>query len=76
MGNILKLVAVVVIAALGYWSWYASYGSNPEERVGAALTRWMPGPVKDWGCGHLTQRFGPRAPTECAPSAVRDGVPL
>ncbi|MFD1703537.1 hypothetical protein ACFSCV_11050 [Methylopila henanensis] len=69
MSNILKLFAVLVIAAAGYWSWYAAYGSNPNEQVGVALTRWMPGPLKDWGCGRLNERFQSGAPTECSPVA-------
>lgn len=69
MSNFLKLFALLIIAAGGYWSYYATYGTNPNEPVGVALTRWMPGPIKAWGCGKLTERFQSGAPTECSPVA-------
>ena len=65
----LQLIGVVVIAALGYWVWYANWGPNPHDRIGATIADFLPPPVKDWGCGKLNQRFSAEAPTVCSPVA-------
>lgn len=76
MSNILKIFAILIIAGVGYWSYYAAYGTNPNEPVGVALTRWMPGPLKDWGCGKLASRFQGGAPTECSSVGGGDNVSI
>lgn len=65
----LQLIGVVVIAALGYWVWYANWGPNPNDRIGTTIAGFLPPPVKDWGCGKLNQRFAAQAPTVCSPVA-------
>ena len=69
MSTVLKILGLAVIAVAGYWTYYSSFAPNPNDRVGVALIRWMPGPVRDWGCGKLNERFPGAAPGDCAASA-------
>ncbi|MGA0530984.1 hypothetical protein [Hansschlegelia sp. KR7-227] len=69
ISGFLQLLGLLVILVAGYWTWYATWGSNPNDKVGVALTPWIPGPMRDWGCGKLNQRFPQAAPTACSPVA-------
>jgi hypothetical protein len=79
ISGILQLVGLLVLLVAGYWTWYAGWGPNPRDRVGTALTHWVPGPLRDWGCGKLNQRFAAEAPPECgsarAPAASEPATP-
>jgi hypothetical protein len=55
------LVAVVVSAFGGYYN-YVTNSETPFDEVGIGLAKYMPGPVRTWGCGKLHDRFGNTLP--------------
>lgn len=69
ISGFLQIIGLVVIAVSGYWIWYATWGPNPNDRVGTTIAYYLPTPFKDWGCGKLNQRFATNAPTVCSPAA-------
>lgn len=74
MSNVLKIFALLILAAGGYFAWYAAYAPNPNDQIGVAITRWMPAPIREWGCGKLNERFPNQAPTECSPAAQSTSI--
>lgn len=69
VSGLLQLIGLLVIVVAGYWVWYANWGSNPHDRIGATIGPMLPTPFRDWGCGKLKQRFATEAPTMCSPVA-------
>lgn len=73
LAQVLTVVAAIAIGILGVtgWQWYrwATAGDSPYDEVGIGLNATMPGPLHDWACRRISQRF-PRSlpPYGCTPS--------
>ena len=57
----LVITAVLLIAVLAVpgWEWYrwATSAASPYDEVGIGLNAYVPGPLHDWACGQIAQRF-------------------
>jgi hypothetical protein len=57
--KLLTLMLVVMLGLLGLrYNQWVSYSATPFDEVGVGLHRYMPAPVKSWGCTRLKARFG------------------
>ena len=55
------VVLAIVLVSLGtpVWQWYrwATAGDSPYDEIGIDLNAYMPGPIHDWACSRIAQRF-------------------
>ena len=68
---VLPMIAVGVLAAVAIplWKWHrwATAGETPYDEIGIEVNSYMPGPLRDWACGRIAQRFpGSIPPYGCA----------
>ena len=73
LAQILPVVVAIVIVGLAtpLWQWYrwATSGDSPYAEIGIDLNAYMPGPLHDWACNRIAQRFpGALPPYGCTPS--------
>lgn len=68
MRMLLSLIGLAVLVVGLYWAgYYVNFANDPNDRFGSELTRWMPEPVRLWGCDKLSERF----PNNRAPNCGR-----
>jgi len=73
----LRTLAIALVAIglvlFGRFYWYVNHGASPYDEVGIGLAGLMPGPIRDWGCARLDQRFPRNAvpPMHCSRATVR-----
>ncbi|TXM66304.1 hypothetical protein FV226_23810 [Methylobacterium sp. WL12] len=65
----------ILLAGVGTigWRWYSyvTAGATPYDGVGIEVNRYLPEPLRAWGCARIKERF-PRAvpPYGCQPGQV------
>jgi hypothetical protein len=58
LGSLAAMAIVAVLIVLGgRWYYYVAFAEDPFDEVGIGLNSMMPGPVNEWGCAMLKQRF-------------------
>ncbi|CUX60119.1 conserved membrane hypothetical protein [Agrobacterium tomkonis CFBP 6623] len=72
LGTFAAIVAVIIVAAFGYWLWYVTAAPSQFNSPGMDLNNMMPAAVNEWGCARLQERFadGP-APFGCTAADYR-----
>ncbi len=66
MKRVLRILAITLIMALGligqrYYA-YVTNTQSPYDEVGIEINRYMPQPVRKWGCDKLHATFGNTLP--------------
>ena len=52
-------IAAVILLVMGFrYYMYVTNTQTPYDEVGIELNQYMPGPIRNWGCGKLKQTFG------------------
>lgn len=66
MRRILRVLIITIITAtvmIGYqWYSYVTNTKSPYDEVGIEINRYMPKPIRKWGCDQLHKTFGNALP--------------
>lgn len=64
------LVGVLSLVGILGWKWYSyvTAGASPYDEIGIEVNTRLPGPLREWGCARIKERF-PRSvpPYGCEP---------
>ena len=79
MRRILSIVLIIALAVVlfigGRWYAYVTNTSDPYDEVGIELNRYVPEPLRQWGCDQLQANFaGALPPYGCATGDGSDWI--
>jgi hypothetical protein len=57
LGLLITIVVGIVLTLGGRWYMYVTNTKSPYDEIGIEVNRYMPQPVRAWGCGKLQETF-------------------
>ena len=77
MRGLVRLIVLAIVVIGGYWAYYVFAASDPNDRFGVEINKYMPEQARKYACDQLKERFGAvSAPEGCAAYPSWAGAPV